>query len=452
MLVLNSDDNKNDSDLLQNSEGFGFFLQITDTTLFEKIKQKVEYKKYFTDRVVSDRVSVRLSDIALVISPEKSLIFVSHVRPTRSGSTGTRGFKASGPLRVDLSADEIISDTGEEHKNEILKGFNEPSFRPSLSAWKAIWSTIKKLRPNLSAQIRHIEQLRFDEAFEFSDDSDDEQFFYEKDAVGVALDVAGISFGGVFAELTEGREQNKSLIEALCGNPTEDVILNHDVHNFPDYVVHSDYVHACEFMQHGRRLTIFNVNRRKGERALGVDLIYHNVNYNAFTFIQYKMLQREGSKQVPAWRYRPDKQFDEESSRMRLARTKFKVVSPNTPDLYRFCQDPFFFKLCRRQQLKVNSGQLASGVYLNLTHCDLVLSGLFSNAARILEPGKNVDRWLNRTLFTDLIARGWVGTNNVTPEILEHYIADAIDSGRSVLIAKGESRLDNRSDDDNTII
>jgi hypothetical protein len=245
-------------------------------------------------------------------------------------------------LSVDLKRDEIVAAVAEDYREEIRRGFNEPSLRPSMATWKAIWLAIKRLRPEMAAELRQIEQLRFDESFEFHEESNDEQVFYEKDAIGVALDVAGIPFGGVFAGVSEARQQHKHLIEALCGYPTEDVVINHDVHTFPEYVRKSDQLHACEFIQHGRRLTIFNVNRRPGERVLGVDLIYHNVSYEAFTFVQYKMLQREGAAQLPAWRYRLDGQFDKEITRMRGARSTFRVVAPTDPDRFRFGNDPFF--------------------------------------------------------------------------------------------------------------
>jgi hypothetical protein len=119
-----------------------------------QIEAKAKAKRYFTDRVTSERVSVRLSDIALVVSPTQRLAFVSHVRPTRAGTTGTRGFKASGPLCVDLSADAIVAEVAEDYREEIRRGFSEPSLRPSMPTWKAIWLEIKRLRLDLAAELR----------------------------------------------------------------------------------------------------------------------------------------------------------------------------------------------------------------------------------------------------------------------------------------------------------
>lgn len=421
-------------------EGYGFFNRVGDARLFSRIQRKVSGKGYFTDRVTLERVTLRLSDIVLVVSPDDQIAYVSHARPTRIGTTGTRSFKANGPVAVNVELRELESALTGEALEQARRGIRESCFRPSLSAWQAIWEAIKAMRPNLVDQFRRIEQLRFDESFQFDAGSDDEQIFYEKDAVGVALDVAGISFGGVFAELATGRQQDLTLVESLCGAPIEDLVVNHDTHTFPDYTQESDRLHSCEFVQHGRRLVVFNVNRRPAEIALGVDLIYHNLTYNAFTFVQYKMLEREGGALVPVWRYRLNDQFDREIARMRSARNDLRARAPAGPDCFRMGDDPFYFKLCRRQHLKVNSGQLVSGAYINLTHCDLVLNGFQTGEARVLQPGRTVSRWLNRTQFTDLVAKGWIGTNQLTDAALASYVDAALEARRSVVIAQAEAR------------
>jgi hypothetical protein len=418
-------------------QGFGYFNRVNDSVLLDGIRARVHEAGYFTDRVTSGRVGVRLSDIVLVVSWESKLVFVSHARPARTSSTSTRGFKASGPLELDISRDELERVTDPQHHEEIRRGFTAPAYRPSLAAWQAIWLGLKRLRPDLAEALRLIEQLRFDETFDPSEGSADEQAFWEKDAVGVALDIAGISFSGVFADLSRGRSEGKSVLRSLCGNTTEDVVISHDVRNFPDYFITEQLPEACEFVQGNHRLAIYNVNRRPAERALGVDLIYHNVTYGAFTFVQYKMLNPGGKGENVAWRYRPDKQFDEEVERMRRARAILSDATSGEPEQYRLSQDPFFLKLCRRQHLKVNAGQLINGIYLDLSFTELVLS---AQQVRVLEPGVGVSRWLNRTQFTDLVSRGWLGTRNLSDAQLAAYVDDAASQGKSIVLAAGAAR------------
>jgi hypothetical protein len=230
-------------------EGYGYFNRVNDSVQLDGILAGVGARGYFTDRVTSGRVEVRLSDIVLVVSTESKLVLVSHVRPARVSSTSTRGFKASGPLSLDITQEDLERVTDSQYHKEVGSGFSDPAYRPSRAAWESIWRGIKQLRPDLVEALRLIEQLRFDETLDPSEGSADEQTFWEKDAVGVALDIAGIPFSNVFADLSQGRLQGNSLLRSLCGNTTEDVVITHDVHNFPGYLIAEQLPEACHFTQ-----------------------------------------------------------------------------------------------------------------------------------------------------------------------------------------------------------
>src|SRR5580700_6113140 len=48
-------------------EGYGFFCQVADERHFERIRSRIDNKGYYTDRVLFERVSVRQSDIVLLV-------------------------------------------------------------------------------------------------------------------------------------------------------------------------------------------------------------------------------------------------------------------------------------------------------------------------------------------------------------------------------------------------
>jgi hypothetical protein len=421
--------------------GYGFFCQVTDEQHFKRIQSGIAAKGYFTDRVLFDRVSVRLSDIVLLISPEYDLAYAAHVRPTRGGTTGTRGFRAESPVQMDITQGELQAVIVPEAWKILSVGFTRTSFRPDAPEWNVLWNALKHLRPDRAQELRRLEQLRFDNAFEFNDDGTDAQHFYEKDAVGVALTIAGIEFHGVFAELSDGLASNRGLLQSLCGNTTEDVHVNHDVHNFPGFLPVADALHACEFAQRGRKVTIYNVNRRRGEAALGVDLIYHNETFGSYTFIQYKMLEPEGSKAARDWIYRPDVQFQEELNRMIRARNALRDGGGRTPNSYRLGQDPFFWKFCRRHHLKVNAGTLVHGHYLTLAHLQLLLThgGPGPRGGTVIGPS-TMGRWLTRSQFAPLVAEGWIGTVDVSDDMLAGYIEVELAVGNSIVVAQSSAR------------
>jgi hypothetical protein len=433
-----ADDSDKDSvfDSFSPSEGYGFFIKIVDPKHMESIARAINKKKYFTEHVLHERIHIRQSDLVLVVSPDNTIKYVAHIRPTRAGKTGHRGFRADYPveLNIELNAiSDLLTDDGKkilEKDNDVL------SFRPSVEDWNQIWRKIKALNLKEHEQLRYLETLRFDKAFEFDDEGYQSQWFLEKDAVGFALICSGISHRGVFADLAEGLSNNSALLNSLCGNPIEDIVISHDTTNFPNYLASYNNGAHARFVQGTRTLDIYNVNRRSGEAAIGVDLIYHNTTYNSFVFVQYKMLDAKGKKQK-VWRYYPDSQFHEELERMKIARTAFQQSNaPASSNSYRLAIDPFFFKFCRRQHLKMNAGELAHGHYLTLDHLELVLKELGSNRS----PEKSVTlaalkRWIIRTHFAELVTHGWVGTRGVTDESLQEYIATAIASKKSVIVA-----------------
>jgi hypothetical protein len=429
------------------SDGYGFFIRIVDPKHMESINRAVHDKKYFTENVLYERIHIKLSDLVLVISPDNVIKYVAHVRPTRAGKTGHRGFRADYLVELNIDINAISGFLPDEVINTLGENAGVLSYRPSLEEWNKIWSAIKRLKLNELDSLKYLEKLRFDKAFDFDDDGFQSQWFLEKDAVGFALICSGISHRGVFAELSEGLSGNANLLNSLCGNPIEDIVISHDTTNFPSYLrKYSDGTHA-RFSQGSRTLDIYNVNRRRGEGALGVDLIYHNTTYDSFVFVQYKMLDPKGKKET-VWRYYPDHQFHEEVDRMKKARVAFRAASSaQSINSYRLANDPFFFKFCRRQHLKVNAGELAHGHYLTLGHLELVLSDIGARSSA----GKSITlsvlkRWIIRTHFAELVTHGWVGTQGVTDQVLQQYIETALDNKRSVVIAVGNEFEESNQD------
>jgi len=420
-------------------EGLGFFCKVEDQQHFRRICRSIEGKGYFTDRVLRDRVTVRLSDLALIVSPERKLAFAVHVRPISTGTTGNRGFKGGNPVELDITEDELEGVLSDESFLVVQEAMAKPSLRPNSEVWGEVWEAIKSLRPELREELIRLERLRLDDVFEFDADGRGAQRFFEKDAVAVSLQSAGLPFGSVFAELTHGLQSGKSLLESLCGNATEDLVIDHDVKSLPGFIKESDLLHACVLAKGNNRITIYNVNRRRAEAALGVDLIYHNTEYCSFVFVQYKMLDNEGRKAIERWRFRPDSQFEKDVDRMRNARSYLHGRTEGVaPDSYRLSVDPFFFKFCRRQHLKVNAGLLTRGNYLSLSHLDLMLDKMATEGKAVVIGPETMKRWLTRSSFAALVSGGWIGTSGVSDEKLSMFVQSALEARRSVIVAVGE--------------
>jgi len=294
--------------------------------------------------------------------------------------------------------------------------------------------TIKHLRPEQAEEIKRLEgaldrpPLRRGSAAEI--------VAMEKDAVGVALDIAGLDRApiGEVGEVDEeeetpflGRLQRASLVE--------DQIINHDATVFADWdLVRQSVVGATDFEQDGKRLTVINVNRLAPENSLGVDLIYYHHAYEAFVLVQYKRMRREEIEERERLVYRPGAHHRDQVAQMRQLGTP---ADPTTPREYRLNPDACYFKICNPETLDPYSTALLPGMYLPLE-----LSELLIDSGEIAGPGggpafsyETVARRLSNTLFTDLVQTGWIGTRGDVSARLRPIVEFMVENGRSVVLA-----------------
>jgi hypothetical protein len=52
---------------------------------------------------------------------------------------------------------------------------------------------------------------------------------------------------------------------------------------------------------------------------------------------------------------------------------------------------------------------------------------------------RSMGRWLTRTGFASLVAHGWIGTANLTDEMLHKYVENALAAGTSIVLAVGSA-------------
>ena len=421
--------------------GLGFIKKISEKAIFDRIVKKISEKNNFTSTVSYDHVKLQQSDIVVLVSPFNVVEFVAHVRPTRSATTGTVGFKGDVCVKIGVSIDELLRTIPIELKTAIITKFNVADFRPSLSEWKLIWQSIKSLPLGIDSLeiIRHIEKRRFDVSFDFDRDEFAYQNYFLKDAIGVALQTAGIEYSSCFSNLSHGLSEGKSPLESLTGLPTEDVIIAHDTWNFPDFIKTLSTPQSCTFTQGKKVLKIINVNRRPGEKALGVDLIYHNLFFNSFTFVQYKMYEKSTHNKTDTYKFTLNKQYYEDASRINEVKQFFsKYIALPGAKQYRLANEPFFFKFCPRTIQKLNDGILFRGHYVSFDYLQqLTLEIQAKSPSRKSITPDIIERWLTRTLFAKLVADGWIGTNQVTDTALQSYVEGSINQGNVVLYAEG---------------
>lgn len=104
-------------------------------------------------------------------------------------------------------------------------------------------------------------------------------------------------------------------------------------------------------------------------------------------------------------------------------------------DDYRLCARPSWFKLCQGDSLLPDARSLTPGIYLAREHFDQLYQ-------RFQTPGnarsfgrKTIDRYLDNTEFTDLVAGGWIGTTGFGTQGVQRQLELSLSGSREVVFA-----------------
>jgi hypothetical protein len=217
----------------------------------------------------------------------------------------------------------------------------------------------------------------------------------------------------------------------------------HDSQVFGDWSKIQQYaVGAAEFQRDGHKLTIMNVNRHKIEETLGVDLLLYHHSYRSYVLVQYKRMTKDGEKLV----YRPtDKSYKSELARI----DKFELASMTALSLedYRLSEEFFYFKLCPADLKDPLSTKMIPGMYIPLSLWKLLLDSksTLGNKGGRMVGYDNVGRYINNTLFVDLVQSGWVGSQIEDTKKITSQIQAAISRDRSLMLARYEQTAKNQT-------
>jgi hypothetical protein len=294
---------------------------------------------------------------------------------------------------------------------------------------------LSQLRPELEQDIEHLRDVSRPERRRPAPADGEPIVDYERDAVGLALELGGLSRERkALLSAWDGRSDEPFLSGVGQFQVLEDRALEHDARVFGDWAaIRTGLVGVTRFEDQGKRMTVINVNRAGIERAIGVDLIYYSQTYDAYVVVQYK--RREASTSEERWVFRPDQQFDAELARMReLAAVEAEV---STPVEYRLDPSCCFLKLCSPTTPDAFTTDLANGVYLPLAYWDaLEGSGMLvgPRGGRVLSSA-TVGRYFSNSLFIDLVKAGWIGSRAMTSDLIGRIIRAGVTGDRDLLLA-----------------
>jgi hypothetical protein len=231
-------------------------------------------------------------------------------------------------------------------------------------------------------------------------------------------------------------------LQGLTGfDVLEDRMIEHDARVFGGWtLLRQGAVGLVEFHQGPRKLTVINVNRSGVEHALGVDLVYYNHEFGSYVLVQYKRMKpRVGS----GYEFRPDEQTRKELDRMR------RIMPSDTAGLRsieEFRLDPFgaYLKLCPSTVTEGFSEESSRAC------TSLSATGTCSSTPRVLGPKggvvvnyDNVGRYMNNSIFIELVSASWVGSRGVTSKEIAAVIRGSLKT-RSLILAEASGPAERR--------
>jgi hypothetical protein len=181
------------------------------------------------------------------------------------------------------------------------------------------------------------------------------------------------------------------------------------------------------------KLTIVLANKLELEKQLGADLIYVNETVGSVVFVQYKMFDGDDGEKG----YRPDEQLSKEIARMdATAIALAKTSVDETCRSYRFGTEAFFLKFCTRLLAHSDEGHVP-GHYIPVGYWKRLVREPRVRGRRggVIVYPDTLGRSFTATAFTDLVARGWIGTSTFQTQALVPFIKSAMRGRKGIVLA-----------------
>lgn len=421
----------------------------------EIIEQKYNSIEYgITETISASDWKPKEIEICLVSLDGQSIEFASLALRLRKASTFKRLIRLHHFVQfrpIEFSAFESILQANlRAHFTRTATGSGG---RVPPKTWSNIWEIIKEQRPEISAQIEILEQRRTrSKQILLMKPELREQLAQEQDSVQLAAEFFGVNRRKIIPTWNLAEKSNGNHHPFINGLDSvrlrEDAMIEHDARLFPGWMrgeeYQSNFVLFSKTNNFGQpeKLTVMSVNRSDVELRLGVDLLYYHHKFESFILVQYKRMHRMDDHD---WVYYPDSDssYRKEHERMKSFEEQMKESdlndekSPINQLKFRLSHQPFYFKLCQSINFDPDSSEMIKGKYIPLGHWDNLLNDDCTRGARgaLSIKDSKLDRYINNTMFIDLVQGGWIGSRLVASEDIMNIVRTSLDAGRSMTVA-----------------
>ena len=415
----------------------GFFYIIDKSTKQETYIQKLEEKKPFT-AIISSKVNLDFLEIFLISTNEKELNYLAFIYKGIMVATADQRVKFVQVIEIrnTLKYDAAAQLLDKEKLNEIAIHSNiGDGKRLKKKEWNLLLSELFKLNPELKQELYNrweVEQLK-------------EKKGKKYEIIALKRDIANnlLRFAGLPTDLlSEYDFENDKIYKSKRLNRVGPCKMRELQLSANDSGVFGDWKREEEPLQDGgivftyedRELSIQNIHTTPLEHTLGVDLIYYNGFFDSYIMVQYKRMEEERGR----FYYRPNSSYETEFSKMKEIRNQIQGITGEALRSYRLNNNFFYFKLCPLVLKKLKGQSMIPGLYFPLDYwerlleTDLVKGPL---GGTIIDKN-NSDRYINNSLFIELVQDGWIGSSSVQSDIIELLIRTTLANNRAVTLAE----------------
>lgn len=406
--------------------GFIFhFEQMRSTSIFSSITQGEEfYDSFSADDWPLDEREIFI--VCAAHSPNSLGAFALVERAHGSGGQNKPKYKFSDFIVI--SPPINLNDIAHNYlREEFLLSSPVSGHRLSALVWNTLIENIKKARPKLSYLIDALLAKKDQRASLIGGGVRFERLSEQRDALGVAMDIAGIDRGVAMSPIENADAMKaRCITDLLPYYEREAVSIDREI--LDNLLKEEAYLYGHIEGAHGGSVTVYVSDSTPIESSLGTDLLIYQPYWNSFLLIQYKMMS-DGSN---GFQYTVDRAFREQFEKM--SRVLINLPMDEYPDHldFRINGNPFYFKFCERKREHNKEKSLARGMFIHhdVIHIALKIAGKANPKIGY----KKGYRYFNNTEFCDLAKRGWLGTTTAGSAYIYDLIS-ACQKGRTKMLA-----------------
>jgi hypothetical protein len=420
----------------------GFLIKFDEPKRAHLLRDRIEGDFVFSESLSAPDWETKAVEVCLLCFEGDGIDYASLA--VRHGKSATAKYRVefSNFVKFEpfIQPEEVKLELGEQYNQFLIQSTSGVGGRVPPKTWQKLIDAINSLRPDKMNELNRLIDLRLEQN-QSQSGRGFEIMAQEKDATGLALEFSGFDRRTILSKKYRKTDKSAPFLQGLEHvDVLEDAMVFHDMEVFGDWQqLASAPVGMAVFTENEERVTIVNANRTDLETTLGVDLIYYHDEFKSYVMIQYKRMEKSGQD----WVYRPDEQLNKEIERMQRFQADNSDYHENLQTFdYRLHPGPFYLKLCPERDFVPYLPDLIKGMYLPIDYFDVLKD---SPEMRGREQGLRISwnkttRYMNNTLFIDLVKDGWIGTRAMTSDKLTEIIRESLEGKRSLFLARKTSR------------